>query len=195
MNFGTLKSRILALIGRAPNDLVYELVTADINQTLRLRVMESTTTLTEAASVTLPSDFLEVVSIYRDTDPRSTLQPTTEQTFHRTYETSGVPRFYSVIDGALLLSPAPNGSENIVMRYIAQLADLSADTDTNDVLTKYPGIYVYGALVHHAALIRDAENAATWLAGYDAAKRQAQKDDRATRYGGVPIVPVVKTAP
>mgnify|MGYP000377364524 CR=1 FL=1 len=34
MDFGTLKSRLLATIGRAPADVCYEMVTADINQEL-----------------------------------------------------------------------------------------------------------------------------------------------------------------
>ena len=34
--FGTLKSELLAVIGRAPSDAAYQLVRADINRDLRL---------------------------------------------------------------------------------------------------------------------------------------------------------------
>ena len=54
MDFATLKSRLYSLIGRYPADICYELVTADINARLRVREMEATDTLTEAASVALP---------------------------------------------------------------------------------------------------------------------------------------------
>lgn len=195
MNFGTLKSRILALIGRAPADVVYELVTADINQELRLQVMESTTTLTEAASVTLPSDFLEVVDVYRNVTPRQALQPQTAQTLNRVYEPAGAPRFYAIVDGKMLLSPAPSGTEDIELRYYAKLTDLSADSDENDVLTTFPAIYLYGALAHHAALIRDTDNLPGWFAAYEKAKAQATGSDNKNRYGGTPVVPVVRTTP
>lgn len=184
MNFGALKSRILAVIGRAPADVCYELVTADINQELRLRVMETQTTLVESATVTLPIDFLEVVALYRDTDPRYTLQPTTPQNLHKSFKPSGIPAFYSVEDGQLRLSPAPNGSENLILRYYAKLTDLSADADENEVLTRYPSVYVYGVLTHHALLTRDSEKAALWAIAYERAKKQARTDDKKYRYGG-----------
>jgi len=195
MDFGTLKSRILAVIGRAPPAVVYELVTADINQEMRLRVMESTTTIVEAATMTLPTDFVEIVSVYRDTDPRTVIAPTTPQTLQRMFETSGTPAFYTIVDGSMLLSPSPSGSENVEIRYIASLSDLSADTDTNNVLTKYPSIYVYGALAHHSALIRDTEAAGMYLGAYEKAKGQARADDIKTKSGGSPIVPIVGTTP
>lgn len=194
MDFGTLKSRLLALIGRAPADVVYELVTADINNTMRLRVMESTTTLTEAASISLPSDFLEAVAVYRDTDPRYALRPVSQHQLDRAHQTSGIPATYTIVDGAMLLNPAPNGSENIELRYYAKLSDLSADTDENDVLTTYPSIYVYGALAHHGALVRDPQ-VATWFAAYEKAKAQARADDNKARFGGAPVRPTVTHAP
>lgn len=190
MNFGVLKSRILALIGRAPADICYELVTADINREMRLHVMESSTTLVESTTVSLPADFLEVVSLYRDTNPRTTLKPLPPQTLHRVFQPSGIPSFYSIEDGQLRLSPAPNGTENLILRYFAKLADLSADSDENDVLTTYPAIYVYGVLAHHAALIRDTQAAVMWLANYEKAKKQARADDEKYRYGGAPVVPI-----
>lgn len=192
MDFATLKARIAAIIGRAPADVCYELVTADVNQELRLRVMESTATLTEAATCALPSDFLDMVSLYRDTDPRHTLKPLPPQAMQRTYHGSGVPQFYSITDGAMALSPAPNGAESLVMRYLAAVPDLSADGDTNDVLTKYPSIYVYGVLSHHALLIRDMEALAGWAAAYEKAKAQARKDDASYRSGVGSPVPVVR---
>lgn len=193
MNFGTLKSRILETIGRAPNAMVYDLVTADINQRMRLAVMEATTTLVEAASVSLPSGFLEVVSIYRDTNPRTALRPASPQTTNRTYITSGTPQTYAIVDDAgtkkLILNPAPNGSENIELRYYAALSDLSADSDENDVLTTYPAIYLYGALTHHALITRDVEKAQGWGAVYREAMEQAERDDTNRRYSGTPVVP------
>lgn len=183
MDFGTLKTRIEAIIGRAPADVCYELVTADINQTLRLRDMESETTLTGALEITLPSDFLGVVNVYEDVTPRRALKQTEPQALQKAYyDGSGRPSYYAIVDGKMLLDQV-DGSNDIILRYHAKLSDLSLDTDTNDVLTNFPSIYVYGALTHHAAL-RGDDAVATWVQAYDAAKKQATASDN--KKGGPP---------
>lgn len=195
MNFGELKAQLLALVGRAPSDLCYTLVTADINAALRIAAMEDTATLTEAASVALPADFLSVVSVYRDTTPRTPLSPTTAQAINNGHSPSGTPRQYAIVDGAMLLNPEPDGSEDIVLRYFAKQADLVDDSDTTPVLTKHPAIYVYGALAHHSALIRNMEAAAIWQGQYVQAVKGARAADSGDRYSGAPMEPVVRSAP
>jgi len=190
MDFSTLKSRLLAQVGRAPSDVCYELVTADINNSLRLLGMEKTATVTEASTMTLPVDFLEMVDIYRDTDPRTSLKPTTPQALTRTHRISGTPCEYAVVDGAILLNPEPDGTDNVVLRYYAALPDLSADSDTNIILTKFPSVYIYGVLTHHAALTRDAEGARGWLGAYEGGIASARKADVQARMAGAPMQPV-----
>lgn len=195
MNFGELKAHLLSLVGRAPSDLCYALVTADINAALRIAAMEDTVTRTESASVNLPAHFLAMVSIYRDTNPRTPLSPTTAQAINNGHSASGTPKQYAIVDGALLLNPEPDGSEDIVMRYYAAQADLVDDADTTPVLTKHPAIYIYGALAHHAALIRNMEAAAIWQGQYVQAMKGARAADSADRYSGAPLEPVVRSAP
>ena len=195
MDFGTLKSRILAIIGRAPADICYELVTADINHAMRLQCMQATDTLTEAASIALPADFISLIDIYRDVDPRTVLSPTAPQALNSTFESSGTPKYYSILDGTITLSPAPDSAEDIIIRYYAKLADLSLDADTNDVLTNYPSIYLYGALTHHSTLIRDQAAAGIYAQSYAEAMRMAHATDQSNRYGGAPLTPMVRTAP
>lgn len=189
MDFATLKADILSLIGRAPADVCYRLTTADINAVLRVSAMEGTATLTEAAEITLPTDFLGVIDVYRDADPRVALSPTTLQALNSVYMTSGMPREYAISNGKMLLNPSPDGTTDIKMRYYAKLADMLADDDTNGVLTDYPGIYVYGVLRHHSALIRDAEALAAWQPQFVSAMKAAQVDDNNKRYMGVSLTP------
>ena len=193
MDFATLKADILALIGRAPGDACFRLRTADIIQTMRLHVMEATATLQEAETVALPSDFLGVASLYRDTTPRTSLSPTTLETLHRRHYASGIPRHYAIEDGSLRLSPTPDGLSNLSLRYYQRLSDLSADADANDVLTTYPGIYMYGALTHHALLIRDQAAARDWGFAYTEAKKQANKDSNSYRAGVGSVLPYIGT--
>ena len=193
MNFGELKSNILSVIGRAPADVCYELTTADVNQELRLYQMETEATVPESATVSLPANFLDMVSIYRDTSPRSFLEPKPVHTLQRIFRQSGIPQFYAVEDGQLRLSPSPNGSENLVLRYYAKLDELSADSDTNRVLTDYPSVYVYGVLTHHALLIRDDKGLSSWAQAYNEAKKQARRQSAKYRSGTGSPVPVVRS--
>lgn len=185
MDYTTLQSRLLSILGRAPETICYELVTADINREMRLKGMQSTTTFTEAASIALPADFLEVVSLYRDTDPRIRLSPTTLVGLDSYYITSGTPRYFAVTDGTLTLNPAPDGAETLSLTYIAKVAEL-ADTSTNNVLSTYPDIYVYGVLAHHASLIGD-ERLTIWGTLYEKAKRDATAHDARQTYAGGPV--------
>lgn len=195
MNFGELKAALLAQIGRAPADLVYQLVTSDINKELRVSEMVESTTLAAAASVALPAGFLGVVDVYVDTDPRRALSPTSKQALNASYYQDGTARHYAIEDGTMFLNPGPNSTENIELRYYARVADLSDDTDENDILTNYPDIYIYGALTHHAALIQDQQKAALWKVGYDNALRSAQRNDIKTKFAGAPLQVNVGTAP
>ncbi len=185
--FGTLKSEILALIGRAPADFVYQVVTREINRDLRLREMQSTTTIAEAATITLPTDFLAMESIYRDVTPRATLNPKSPHVIHSTYQTSGAPTEYAVVDDTLLLN-RPGSSENLVLRYYAALTEFSADEDTNDVLARYPGIFLYGALFHHGQGIGDPRTG-SWQAAYEGAKAQARISEQNARAGSITPAP------
>lgn len=196
--FATLKSELLASLGRAPADPVYQMVTRDINRDLRLLVMIKTVALTEDETMVLPTDFLEVESVYRDSDPRYALRPVPPQSIHRTFDSSGTPREYAIVDDEgvkkMLLNPAPAGSALIRVRYYAAFDELSADEDTDDMITVYPDVYIYGALYHHAMLTGDPR-LQTWQAAYMEAKRAARASDARNRYGGVPLEPTVVTTP
>lgn len=190
--FGTLKSEILAMIGRAPADPVYQIVTQEINEELRLKCMEETTTATEAASVDLSGvspTVRSIVSIYRDVTPRTWLTPVSAQTLTQLHYTSGNPCHFAFVEDALLLD-RPGSGETLNIRYIGDQANFSADGNTNDVLTRHPGIYLYGSLYHHAMGIRDMQAASMWGAQYEKAKKRAVAQDQADKMGPGPVVPV-----
>ncbi len=65
--------------------------------------------------------------------------------------------------------PTPDGSYSAILMYYAKVPTLSDSNETNWLLTHYPDIYLYGALLHSAPYLREDERAQTWAALHAAA--------------------------
>lgn len=192
MNFAGLKAAVQANMG-ARTDIpahVYEVTLAEINRDVRITDMEATATITaDAESESLPADFLEVVSVHYDSGGvRFRLKPTSPDAINMHRSGSGRPRYYAVVNGALLLGPDPDGSYSVTLRYYAKNGALSADEDVNPVLTKYPGLYLACAMKHAKSWVSHMEGLQAWSALYDRALADVRRAERRERNGG-PITP------
>ncbi len=191
-NYGELKTAVrshFADRSDIPDD-VYKLATAELNQRLNLRIMQATTTLAFAngdESKALPSDFLRPVHAYVDRDVRVVLDLADEFAKNVDYRKSGLPRTYTIANGSLFLNPVPDGDYNIVLRYVAKLADFSANSDTNAVLTAHPALYLYAALKRAAVWAQDNEMAGFYAAALDREIADVERLDAASRFGDGPI--------
>ena len=189
-NYGELKTAVREWYSDRSDipTTVYDLATAELNSKLRLKIMESTTSLAVSGeSTALPSDFLEVRHAYLDRDPRIVLDAVDEFSKTADYDSSGVPRSYTIIDGNILLNPSPDGSYTVFIRYIASLSDLSADADTNTVLTTYPAMFMYAALKHTAVWAQDAEMMPVYSQALEAEVKRVKRVDQASRFGAGPL--------
>lgn len=189
--FGALQTAVQSAMGGRDDipQFVYDLTTADINRDLRLIEMQTETTLSATAeSVTLPTDFLEVVTLYVDATPRKMLFPVTEGAQAIRHDSSGQPAYYAIHDGELTLMPVPDGTYSLKLRYYARLTDFSESGDTNDVLVNYPSVFFYGALTHAAVWASDQERLGAYSAAYSGAMEAARKADAKNRRGSAPMV-------
>jgi len=186
MDFQTLKASVESALGRTDvPDYVYTLMTADINRDIRILEMESTETLSVSTEATaLPTDFLQVVSMYVDTTPRSPMVPLTRQVQAARHDNSGQPYYYAITDGFLQAMPVPDGTYSVVMRYLASVAAFSDDADTNDVITLHPGLFLYSALYHAAVWKQDAELLAGYSQAYTGLRDMVRKADKQKRNSG-----------
>ena len=189
MTFLELKTNIQSALGRTDiPDYIYTLVTADMNRDIRTLDMQSVTTLAVSSELTnLPSDFLEVVSVYVDDDVRTPLQNMTANEANYRRKDSGEPWGYAIVKDQIKLIPTPDGSYNLSLRYIAELADLSADSDTNVILQRYPNLYIYGALRHAAVWAQDVALSQTYDVAYKEAQTAVEKAEYTRRHSG-PLV-------
>lgn len=152
-----------------------------LERELRVPEMISTTTLTAAASVSLPSDFMEAELVELQTNPTRLLESMTPRQAAREYITSenARPVAYSIKSGNLILHPAPDDSYDIVLDYYARPARLAEGQPTNTLFPTYADLYLYAALLESAPYLFDDERIPVWqiaLAnGIEAANTEARE--------------------
>jgi len=166
-----------------------QLAEARLKRLLSMPDMETTVTLTAAASVPLPADFNSVRSLYLTTTPRQLVTPVAPADFYgRPFDTPGLPTIYAIVDGNLVFSPAPDASTPAVMTYLATIPSLGTSQETNWLLTKYPDIYLYASLVQ-AEFYGWNDDRLTLIKGaLDEAIAEANSDGNRQRYSGAPLV-------
>lgn len=133
-----------------------------INLGLRVPFMQKTATLTiNANRIAAPTDMAAPVRLWIDGTYDNPLQPTSPDRIlelRATYS-SAQPEWYAIegdtttgtentTEGEYFtFGPSPGTtSYTAYLLYIRRLAALSAGGDTNIVLTRYPNLYLYGAL-------------------------------------------------
>jgi len=107
----------------------------------------------------------------------------------------GTPRRFSIVGAEIEWSPfpspptngtAPNWPVAELAYYQRQNLDM-ADDATNNVLSTYPAIYIYGSLIHAAPFLRDDARVGTWQKLYDNAIAGANAEAERARTQGSPI--------
>jgi len=166
------------------------LAEAQITRDLRhWRQQRRVTTTVDEQYENLPTDFVEMVSLRTDDD--YTLEFASRgEIMRRKLDlggTSGRPIVFTLNAGQIEFVPTPDASYTLEMVYYARIPALS-DTDTfNWLLTNYPDVYLYGALLHAAPYLADDVRLAVWSQLYGTAIQQANNDSRKGLYSG-PLV-------
>ncbi len=132
------------------------------SEPLRTRDMEKSTTITASSYVTLPGDLLEIRDVYMDNASRNPLEPTTPYDIRRKFSGSetGTPRYYAIEGGRIMLGPAPDTTDTVTITYYERLP--SVETASPWLLTTHPTLYVYGALLEAAPVLRKDARIQIW---------------------------------
>lgn len=124
-----------------------------MNGHIKSRSMEARTTLTctpSSAYVTLPTDVIDVRRlIVSSTTPARVLKYLTPDALTNDYpgNDTGEPGVFTVIGGSAQLAPIPDSAYSLELAYVQSIPALSASNTTNWLLTKHPGVYLYGSLL------------------------------------------------
>ena len=167
-NFGELKDEFESTLNRA--DLTAALKDRfvrdgirRINRTLRTKPMESSTTLTTTSyQLTLPTDLLEVIALYREADDKQARALPLED-FLSYRKTGDIPIVYYRQANILKIRPNDDdGTQYTLYYYAGSDSDLLIDTDTNAIVTNYSDAVIYAALSYAADYFLDTERKQAW---------------------------------
>lgn len=166
------------------------LLEARLNRTLRVREMLTKRRSTASnAYIKLPFDYLETYQLQLppaatgQSNPPLTYIGPDEAAVLRAKNITGNTRYYTIIDGAFELIPAPtSGGVELTITYYAKIPQLSAAQTTNWLLTKAPDLYLYGTLLNAAPYLQNDERIPTWSSLMTAAFDELVMDsERASR--------------
>ena len=91
-------------------------------------------------------------------------------------DTSNGQPYYYTIDGSNIAFDYPN-SEAFTYTFRYKKGYDIAATLTNDILTNYPGVYLFGSLVEASMYIRDMDMVTAWEGRYQIALQEAQNSE------------------
>ena len=162
------------------------LAESEINTDMRLRLMEVDEPLTLAAAATtvaLPARYsepirLDIVIAGQDNRTLHYLTPQ-QMTIEATTGSACEPDFWTIY-GANLQFPAPADQAYTLLFRMMKDFDI-ASTSTNALLTKYPGVYLYGALLQAAPYMANDKRIPTWARMYSNLVAKANKKEARTR--------------
>lgn len=191
-NFGTLKTAIADTLNR--DDLTsvipsfVRLAEAQFNRKIRSHRQITRGSLTiDGQFEALPADWLETIRITMDANPIRVLTQMSMDDLTRyrtaTDNSTDAPVYFAHNGADIELFPTPSTSFTGEITYYAKITSLSADGDTNWLLTNHPDLYLYGALVHTAPYLKDDARIAVWAGLLAQGMTEIEDESNAARFG------------
>lgn len=86
---------------------------------------------------------------------------------NKVHHNKGTAFGYSVLNNKFILEPASENALDYKLDYYAKIPALSDVNPSNWLLTKYPGVYLYGSLVQASLYMVDDERVGIWKAQFE----------------------------
>jgi hypothetical protein len=166
---------------------------ARMNRLLRDPGMEQVSTQTTVAGTdtyALPTGFRGARLVYIDASPRVNLTPMDPQSFRAEFsgQETSTTSAYAIIDGSIVLAPAPADASTLTLVHYKELTGLGAGNATNWLLNDHPDAYLFGSLCMAEAYLKDDERVVMWKGAWDQAVEEIRMDGNRRRLPGGPLV-------
>jgi hypothetical protein len=202
-NYTELQTSIAAWINRddltAPILDFIALAESDMNATIRTRNNTAYATVTFASTglASLPDGFRAVRTIRLSDSPNTDLESASLDRLSEllAYNTEGGnPEAFAIDGDNFRAYPTPSANTDALCHYYRTIPALSDSNTSNWVLTKYPQIYLYGALAHACAYMDDTEEERKFRAKFEDAMDRLNLEGR-DNYGDSATMLMEATTP
>ena len=102
----------------------------------------------------------------------------------------GQPSYFTVNANQIEFNIVPDSEYLITSTYVSSFTPLDSDNPVNEVLTKYPNVYLYGCMAQVGSFIVDATIEAFYYQKFFAAIKAANKSEKNIRFGPAPYMTV-----
>jgi hypothetical protein len=170
-------------------DTFIDLTEAEMSRRLRhWRMERRSTAILNSQYVPLPSDFIEPVRLSITSGDTYVLEAESQaQLIDRRAEagnTTGLPRYYAIIDGTIEVFPTPDSDYTLEMVYVSKVQALTSSNTTNWVLDYFPDAYLYGSLMHTAPFLEEDQRLTVWSSLFEKAVESINQENANAKFGG-----------
>ena len=163
-----------------------------LRREIRIRQILKTTTISTVAgtaTVSIPSDFLEVRDFIVNTNPVQPLTYSSPSTFNRTARTteSGKPLDYTILATTIQLAPVPDTTYSLNLLHYFAPTYLSDSNTSNEFLVNVPDLLLYASLLEAEPYLMNDARVNTWGTMYEKGLAALTKSDESAQYSGVPL--------
>ena len=165
-----------------------DLAESEMLKWLRIRDMETrSTAVTSGRYLSLPADFLEMRRLRMISGAQyfELLQSTPEGMYIT--QDSGMPKLFT-ITSAIEFDRTPDSAYTVEMQYYGKPDALSSANTTNAILTRYPSIYLFGALWALYQWTLQEDKIEYFYSKFMAAVNSANREDKKGRHGPAPAM-------
>jgi hypothetical protein len=165
------------------------------NEVLRVRGQETRSTATTSGKyLALPDDYQSIRNLRFDvTGEVYELDYQTPDLLNR-YPSTGRPQSFTVTS-QIEFNRVPDQNYTIEMQYYALPTGISSASPTNEILTKFPTIYLFGCLWAVFNYATDQAESQKYYTQFINAIKGANKKDKQGRYGPAPSVTIAGSTP
>lgn len=194
-SYAELKSSIYTWLIRNTSDLVVTdavvsnyiaLTEAEINRTLKVRVLEETYDFDTVAAqkyVDLPADFGGIEALYFQSSPYNIEFEPSRQNLTELYnQGSGRPEAFTILGGRIYFNCPADAEHAMTLDYYKKAASLSDVTTTNEILANFPDLYLYGAQKHAGTHIKDQDVLSSAMTFFQSIIDQANTEHRDSKF-------------
>lgn len=180
---GTIEGAVIRAISKAERRIVRRIRTREFETSTTIATVPGTET------VAIPTDLVMFKTVVLQTNPNVVLgQKDLSTLINDTPSTAtGVPGSYAPFGASLYLRPIPASVQSLKVFYYNAPTPLSAANTSNTILTKYPDLLLYGALIEVTAHVEDDGRISLWKQAFDEAVKDILNDDTMNRWSGAPI--------